>query len=119
DLMLNTAHASWYHWQTCGLGGPENRARSEWQLSRVYAVLGRGEPAVYHGRRCLEVCQANGLADFDLAYAYEALARAHAVARAAGGAAGSGRLGREGGTAIAGEEDRELFDADLATLPVS
>jgi hypothetical protein len=77
DRMLHMAPASRYHWGQ--VGAPENIARGEWQCSRVYAVLGRSEPSLHHARRRLQVCQADGLADFDLAFACEALARAHAV----------------------------------------
>ena len=75
--MLHMAHASRHHWAQ--VGEPVNLARGEWQVSRVYAVLGRAEPARFHGERCLEICEEYGIADFDLAYAYEALARAAAV----------------------------------------
>src|SRR5690606_16440823 len=78
DTMLHAAHASRFHWGE--VGTPVNLARGEWQISRVYAVLGRAEPALHHARRCLEICEAHGIGDFDLAFAYEALARASAVA---------------------------------------
>ena len=78
DHMLHAAHASRYHWGE--IGTPLEFARGEWQISRVYAVLGRPEPAAYHAQRSLKLCQANGIGDFDLAFAYEALARAAAVA---------------------------------------
>ena len=42
DELINTAHASAYHWTQ--VGTPANRARSEWQLSRVYTVLDRPSP---------------------------------------------------------------------------
>src|SRR4051812_15436843 len=75
DEMIHAAHASRYHW---GVGGePVNLARGEWQISRVYATLGRAEPALYHAQRSLDIVQANEIADFDLAFAHEALARAH------------------------------------------
>src|ERR1700712_2956959 len=81
DAMLHMAHASAHHWRAEGTGATANNlARSEWQVARVYTVRGRGEPAGYHARRCLEICQANGIGDWDLAYAYEALARAASVA---------------------------------------
>ena len=118
ELMVHMAHASSYHWSECGLGGPENTARSEWQVSRVYSVLGRSEPALHHARRCLDVCLANGIGDFDLAYAYEALARAHAAAGDTDEAGRNAALAREAGRAIAEDDDRELFESDLATLPV-
>jgi DNA-binding transcriptional MerR regulator len=116
DEMLHCAHASSYHWLQ--VGTQANRARSEWQCSRVYTVLGRAEPALYHARRCLEICEASpeALEDWDLPFAYEALARAHAVA---GDAAESERClaqARELGAKIEGPEERELLEADLATV---
>ncbi len=119
DLMVHMAHASCYHWEESGLGGAENTARGEWQVSRVYSVLGRGEPAAYHARRCLEICEANGIGDFDLAYAYEALARAQGVAGDAAEASRYASLARDAATGIQEDDDRELFDADMATLPVA
>ncbi len=77
DQMLHAAHASRHHWGV--VGAPVNLARGEWQCSRVYSVLGRGEPAIHHGRRCLEICQQHGIGDFDVAFAYEALTRGYAV----------------------------------------
>jgi hypothetical protein len=78
EEMIHAAHASRFHWGK--VGGPEHRARGEWQCSRVYSVLGRGEPALHHARRCLEICEEHGIGDWDIAFAYEALARAHGVA---------------------------------------
>ena len=82
ERMLHAAHASAYHWSEAPECEPKNRARSEWQLSRVYTVLGRGEPALHHARRCLEICEAHpeNIEDWDLPFAYEAFARAHRVA---------------------------------------
>jgi hypothetical protein len=117
ELMVHIAHASAYHWHESGVGGPENAARSEWQVSRVYAVLGRGEPALHHAERCLEICAANGLGDFDLAYAHEAVARAAFVAGQADIGAKHLELARQARGGISEADDRELFDADLATIP--
>ena len=49
DEMVDTAHASAWHWRQ--VGNAANAARGHWLLARVYAVLGRGEPAVHHARR--------------------------------------------------------------------
>jgi hypothetical protein len=114
DEMIHAAHASRFHWGE--VGGPEHRARGEWQISRVYSVVGRGEPAIHHARRCLEICEQNGIDDWDLAFAYEALARAHASAGDTAEAARYKELAREAGEQIADAEDREIFDADFATL---
>jgi DNA-binding transcriptional MerR regulator len=115
DRMLNAAHASRFHWGE--VGEPMHFARGEWQLSRVYAVLERPEPSLHHANRCLEICRANGIEDFDLAFAYEALARASAVAGHADDAAGFAELARQAGERIAEDEDRELLFSDLAGLP--
>jgi hypothetical protein len=117
ELMIHMAHASAFHWRDSGLGGPESAARSEWQVSRVYAVLGRGEPALHHARRCLDISETNSLGDFDLAYAHEAMARAAFVAADAVLGGRHRAMAREARAGIAEEDDRELFDADLATLP--
>src|SRR6266536_5996975 len=78
DLMIDAAHASRFFWEDSG--EPVNHARGEWQISRAYAEAKRPEPSLYHARRCLQVCEAHSIGDFDLAYAYEAMARAHLIA---------------------------------------
>jgi hypothetical protein len=114
DEMIHAAHASRHHWGM--VGKPVNFVRGEWQCSRVYAVLGRAEPALWHGRRCLDLCDEHGIGDFDLAYAYEALARAHRIAEELPEAEAYERLAVEAGEGIADSEDREQFRSDLATL---
>jgi DNA-binding transcriptional MerR regulator len=116
DELLHCAHASAYHWMH--VGTPANRARSEWQCSRMYAVLGRAEPALYHARRCLELCESNpdALEDWDRPFAHEALARAHGLAGDAAEASRHAELARELGERIADPEDRRLLEVDLATL---
>jgi len=71
------AHASRHHWGV--VGGPVQWAIGEWQVSHVYALLHRGEPALFHARQGLRICRRNGLKDFVQAYAYESVARAMAV----------------------------------------
>jgi hypothetical protein len=117
DEMIHAAHASRHHWAEAGTA--VNLARGEWQCSRVYATLGRAEPALHHARRCLEICEANAgdLEAFDLPFAYEALARAHAVAGDRDEAERWAARGREAAAAIRDAEDRELVLADLATIP--
>jgi len=117
DRMLHAAHASRYHWGEAPESKPENLARGEWQVARVYTVLGCAEPALWHARRCLEHCEQNGIADWDLAYAYEALARAHGVGGNESEAAAWKDKAREAGDSIADPGDREHFDEDYLTLP--
>jgi len=115
DTMLHAAHASRYHWGQ--VGSQVNFARGEWQISRVYAVLGRSEPALYHAQRCLEICQENNIADFDLAYAYEALARGSAVALQWHAVKQYLELAEQSGQQITEQEDKDLFNKDLKTVP--
>ena len=84
-------------------------------MSRVYAVLGRAEPALHHARRSYDLCARHDLGGFDLAYAYEAMARATAVS---GGDRGDWYAKAvEAGAAIPDDEDRAIFEADLAAEP--
>ena len=115
DEMLNASHASRWHWSQASTEA-KYQARGEWQLARVYAVLGRGEPAIYHAQRCLAWCEGGEVEDWDVAFAYEALARAYGVAGMGDEAGWNKRLAREHGDAIADPEDREHFDEDYATL---
>jgi len=84
----------------------------------VYATLGRSEPALFHARRALEICEASGLGEFDLAFCYEAIARAHAVA----GNSDEARQWQLRGLSlvhdVADDEDREILAADLASVPI-
>jgi len=114
DTMLHAAHASRHHWAQ--IGAPVNLARGDWQISRVYAVLGRFEPAAYHATRCLEVCLQHQIADFDLAYAYEALSRAYSVAQQWDTASKYLELATSAGHSIAEPEDKDWFFKDLGTI---
>jgi len=117
DEMLHAAHASAYHWMQ--VGAAVNRVRSEWQCSRVYAVLGRAEPALWHARRCLAICELEGIGDFDLSFAYESLARAHAVAGDSEEAKRWLEQAHNAAAEIAEDDDRELLLSDLETIPAT
>jgi DNA-binding transcriptional MerR regulator len=115
DRMLHMAHASRYHWGE--IGKPENRARGEWQCSRVYAVLGRPEPCRHHAQRCLDICEEHGIGDWDIAFAHEALARAAAIAGEAEEARTLTEQALRLAEEIAEEEDRKIVLSDLETIP--
>ena len=110
DLMIDAAHASRFFWES--VGEPVNHARGEWQISRAYAVAGRPEPALYHARRCLEICEANGIEGLDLAYAYEALARTSEGDQSADWVAKARALAE----AIEDEDDRAQLLEDLTSI---
>jgi DNA-binding transcriptional MerR regulator len=121
DEMIHRAHASRWHWARASGAKPVQLARGEWLCARVYATLDRPEPARWHALRCVEIVEAIGADDgrepWDLAAAYEAMARA---AFAAGDGA-SGALWKaralESLAAIEDPDDRLPIEQDLATLP--
>lgn len=121
DDMVLSAHASAFHWSRGG-GTLANAARSQWLIARVYATLGRGEPALFHATRCLalaEAAVAAGVADdWDVPAALEGLARAQAMAGDRVGAAETVARARESLAAIADPEDRELIEQDLEAIPL-
>jgi DNA-binding transcriptional MerR regulator len=115
DLMIHATHASRFLWEE--IGEAVNHARGEWQIARVYAVLDRPEPALFHARRCLQIAEEHELGDFDLACAHEALARAHAVAGERDAAQRHELQAREAAQRIEDPDDRDLVLADLDALP--
>jgi hypothetical protein len=120
DEMLDRAHASAYHWLHAAGATAANRARSQWLCSRVHAVVGQPEGALYHGRRCLALVEQNGdvMEDWDLAGAHEALARAHLAAGETEEARRHFELARGETERIANPHDRKHIDADLDALPL-
>jgi DNA-binding transcriptional MerR regulator len=114
--MIHMAHASRFHWDNAG--DDQNRAIGEWQCSRVYATLGRGEPALYHAQRCLSYADRPGTEVWLAASAYEGLARAQAVA----GDLEAARDSRDRAIALAetvsDSEERKIVITDIDTLPI-
>lgn len=115
ERMLHAAHGSRLHREVAGTA--ESVAIGDWLCSRVYAVLGRAEPALFHARWCLTRAESADLPDWIRAQAHEALARAHAVA---GDGDDARRHADEAGSiasTIEDDEDCEVVLGDLATLP--
>ncbi len=117
DRLLERAYAAAHHWRRAEGSGPVNRARASWLISRAHAVAGHGDLALHHSHRCAEHTAAAGAeaADFDHAYAHEARARALACLgrfdEAAEARASAASI------EIADDQDREIFEADLAGEP--
>lgn len=116
--LIHAAHASRYHWGEIA-DTPARLWRGEWMCARVYAVLGRGEPALWHARRAVTLVQAGSMAteEWDRPAIYEAMARASFVAGdATEGAAWKARAA-ELAAALTDADDRDVIERDLATLP--
>ena len=109
ESHIHAAHASCHHWMQVGTAA--NHGRGEFAVASVYAAAGLGEAALRHARRYLELLESHPeeMEDWDRAFAFEALARAHA----AGGDVDAAREARDqakaAGEAIADEEDRLYF----------
>lgn len=120
DEMIHAAHASRHHWSLAGT--TVNLGRGEWQCSRVYSVLGRAEPALWHARRSLAYAEAAASAGqaeaWDVPAAQEAIARAHAVAGDRAEAEHWRALALDGLARVEDVEDRQQVEQDLATLPI-
>ncbi|MFX1453275.1 MAG: hypothetical protein ACFFCM_20745 [Promethearchaeota archaeon] len=114
--MIHTVHTSRYHWGILvseGKGGPINLQRGEWIISRVYSILKHGEPALYHAKKCLELTEENDIGDFDLAFAYEAMARASALSKNKKEFEKYFKLAKEAGEKIKKKGDKDYFFEDL------
>jgi hypothetical protein len=115
EKMTQSAYAASYHWSRASGTGPANLARGHWLLSRVWVVRRNGPLALHYADLVMATCRTNDLADFDLAYAHEARARAlaclgrrdEAVSERAASAA----------VPISDDEDRNILESDLASEP--
>ncbi|MHA2183057.1 MAG: hypothetical protein ACXAAH_16690 [Promethearchaeota archaeon] len=114
--MIHTVHASRYHWGILvseGKGTALNLQRGDWILSRVYSVLGSGEPALFYATSCLELTEKNDIGDFDLAFAYEAMARASAALKNEEDFNKFFKLAKDAGEKIKKKDDRDYFFDEL------
>jgi len=81
---LELAYTSRYHWKQ--VGTLTNDARAVYMISRVFSHMKKGEPAVRHANRMLDLAKkaekedSENWKDFDMPFVYEALAKAHAAA---------------------------------------
>ncbi len=113
QIMLENAYASLAHWRVAGT--PLNLQRGEWMLSRVHCVLGQVEPALEHAQRCKQLTDQHLdlMQDFDLAFAWECLARAHALAGHKEEVQKLCLKAEQAGKLIKDEQDLKIFEADF------
>lgn len=113
DEMVLAAQASLYHWGK--VGTRVQLQRGYWLLSHVFCVLLKPAQAVKFAQKCMQTTRANQaeMKDFDLAYAYEALARAFALEGNRKLAGENYELAKQASMAIADDEDREIFMHDF------
>lgn len=113
-VMIHMAHTSVYHWSY--MGEAVNMARGEWQVSRVYSVSRMPQSAVFHAQRSLDICLNNQISGFDLAFGYEAMARALKTGGDLEGSEQYVRKAEKAAQQIDAEEDRTYFLSELKTI---
>lgn len=76
--LIDLAHGSKLHWV---LSEPPmiNIVRADWLISHAYAHLDFGGLALSYAKICLEQTLNHKIKDFDLVFAYEAMARAYKI----------------------------------------
>lgn len=112
--MLARAMASVWHWSQRPDNEPQNRSIGYWQVSRVFALLGYGEPARWFGQLCLENSRQEE--PFFLGYAYECLARAAALCGEPEEAKRCLDEAARLAESISDESERQQLLADLKTI---
>lgn len=114
EEALHSAHTSRYHWSKVGTA--VNIVRAEYMISRVYCAMKRGEPALFHAHRCLEITKENNIGDFDLAFAYEVMARANAVAGNKSECKKYYELAKTATDQIKNPEDKKICEGELSQV---
>jgi tetratricopeptide (TPR) repeat protein len=114
--MLHLIHASRYHWGKVGTA--LEFARGDQMISRAYATLKQPALALQFAESCLALCQRNGIADFDIGFAYMAMSDAHLLAGRNSEALKYYQLAEQAADGIARKEDRDYFLSVLRALPV-
>ena len=122
DEMLHAAHASAYHWSKLqdvvdDLRYKKSYARAEHLLSRVNWVLQRDQACLIHAKRTLEFCEEHRMGDYDLAFAYEALARAYSMTDNTAERDAYIELAKKATQDIEKKEDKDFFLSELASVP--
>ena len=114
EAMVLAAMASLWHWTRRADRTDRNLSVGHWQVSRVNAVLGRGDEAMRHAERCL--AYSGGLAPFYLGYAHEAVARAALAAGDAARAREHLEQARRYAAAVTEDDERAMLEKDLSEL---
>lgn len=112
--MVSRALTSRYHWRLAG--DARNHAISDWQVSRVFSLLGEPTLARSFADAAIDLCQAHDLDAFVTGCAEEALARALLVGgdqRAARQVLSSARRVH---ATLTDDEERSVLGADLDEL---
>jgi hypothetical protein len=115
EEMLRLSLASTWHWTQREDCTPANLSVGYWQTSRIYALMGQADNARRYGLMALTTVQ-DEEASFYQGYAYEALARAEALAGDREKMAEYLEQARRAAERVPDGQSREMLEADLDTI---
>ena len=114
EQMVRLNQASLYHWSQREDCTNKNLSIGCWQAARIYALLGQADNARRYGELCLRYSQDEG--PFYLGYAYEALARAEALAGQSELVSKYLQEAHRYLAQVTDPEDHQLLEKDLETI---
>jgi hypothetical protein len=117
EELLRLTMTSHYHWTQRADCTDRHRSVANWQVARVFAVLGEGRLAMRYGAQSLACCTAD-VEPFYRAYAYEAIARGATIAVDDAAAAEALASAREWTAKVDNAKSRAMLEADLETLAI-
>lgn len=117
DELLYAAFASCYHWLQAGT--VVHQQRGEYMIAKAYIGLNNPSEALAHAAKCLKLTEEHAAAmqDFDLAFAYELMARVYAMRGTIDQARAYYRMARAAGDVIQDSKNKAIFEADFAAGP--
>ena len=115
--MIMFAKSSLYHWKKSTNFQPTNEQRGEWLISRVLSILEKRETALFHAKNTIALTEKHELKDFDLAYAYESLARSYVAIKNKDESKIWYKKAKQAGEMISDNKDKEIFNGDLKAGP--
>lgn len=116
EQMLQLSMASIWHWTQRTDCTAQHLSIGYWQLSRIYAMLNQPDSARYYAQLSLQSSQQEGVLPFYRGYAYEALARAEAIAGQRKKRDGYLQQARQIAEKLPKPEARQQLLADLDTI---
>ncbi|MEL6893042.1 MAG: hypothetical protein AAFP84_15730 [Actinomycetota bacterium] len=115
EALLRAAYASAHHWQFASWRVPANEVRASYMIAKAHLLAGNPELSLEYADRVLAGCHEHDLADFDLAYAHEARARALDALGRADESLDAWRAARA--VPISDPDDQAIVDGDFADAP--
>jgi hypothetical protein len=119
ESMLMLGLTSLWHWKQRLDMTKVNLSIGCWQVARIYALLGRVDESRWYAQASLDALQGEGDLPFYKGYAYEAMARAEAVAGNLSKMNENKALSENEAARVHDQKDRKALLDDLATIKSS